>query len=401
MNGERKEEIKRNVTTGAIGTVVGAGGSSYINPDISCNNSRKTCRIAGGHLSLRVSNATLKIYSDMKNRKYNDGASIYLGEGEEGTKLDGARYGQPAPAGTATGKATGRGWKRAAAGAGVGLLVGGVSSVVMGMNRPEAAVGKPEKTVGKPQDVAGKPEDMGGNSGEAPAARPEAPAHPEWVDDQVPVATSVDDSMSFGEAFAAARAETGPGGAFEWHGQVYGTYTADEWSGMTAAEKAEYGNHFNWNHIDHSSSHVAQYSAPASDDDIEVVSVDHGGAQNDPAASDIDVVSVGYSTPQNDPTHDIEVIGVVHDADTGANVAGMIVDGQEVALVDVNGDMEFDYMAADANGNGNIEQNELADIRSQHITVDDLGGFASPDAGGNMSASGDDIDYSAGPVYDL
>ena len=318
----------------------------------------------------------------MKNRKYNDGASIYLGEGEEATKLDGARYGQPAPAGTATGKAAGRGWKRAAAGAGAALLVGGVSSVVMGMDRPEAAGGKPEKPGEKPQDVVGRPEDTGGNPGEAPAARPEAPAHPGWVDDQVPVATSVDDSMSFDEAFAAARAETGPGGAFEWHGQIYGTYTADEWSGMTAAEKAEYGDHFNWNRIDHSSSHVAQYSAPASDDDIEVVSVDH-------------------SAPQNDPTHDIEVIGVVHDADTGANVAGMIVDGQEVALVDVNGDMEFDYMAADANGNGNIEQNELADIRSQHITVDDLGGFASPDAGGNMSASGDDIDYSVGPVYDL
>lgn len=39
MNGERKEEIKRNVTTGAIGAVAGADGSSYINPDISCNNS--------------------------------------------------------------------------------------------------------------------------------------------------------------------------------------------------------------------------------------------------------------------------------------------------------------------------------------------------------------------------
>lgn len=39
MNGERKEEIKRNVTTGSIGTVAGADVSSYINPDISCNNS--------------------------------------------------------------------------------------------------------------------------------------------------------------------------------------------------------------------------------------------------------------------------------------------------------------------------------------------------------------------------
>ena len=34
-------------------------------------------------------------------------------------------------------------------------------------------------------------------------------------------AHSVTDDMSFSEAFATARAEVGPGGAFVWHGQVY------------------------------------------------------------------------------------------------------------------------------------------------------------------------------------
>ncbi len=39
---------------------------------------------------------------------------------------------------------------------------------------------------------------------------------------------TVNDNMSFAEAFAAARAELGPGGVFEWHGQLYGTFYATE-----------------------------------------------------------------------------------------------------------------------------------------------------------------------------
>ena len=50
----------------------------------------------------------------------------------------------------------------------------------------------------------------------------------------------VSDSMSFGEAFAAARAEVGPGGVFYWHGGVYGTYYANEWDAMTAEDKQEF-----------------------------------------------------------------------------------------------------------------------------------------------------------------
>lgn len=50
----------------------------------------------------------------------------------------------------------------------------------------------------------------------------------------------VSDSMSFGEAFAAARAQVGPGGVFYWHGGVYGTYYETEWNAMSAAEKHDY-----------------------------------------------------------------------------------------------------------------------------------------------------------------
>ena len=44
------------------------------------------------------------------------------------------------------------------------------------------------------------------------------------------------DEQSFKEAFDAARAEVGPGGAFHWHGNIYSTYTEDEWNNMTDTE---------------------------------------------------------------------------------------------------------------------------------------------------------------------
>ena len=58
------------------------------------------------------------------------------------------------------------------------------------------------------------------------------------IDEYLEVATSVDDSMSFNEAFAAARQEIGAGGLFIWQGHTYGTYYADEWNAMSAEELA-------------------------------------------------------------------------------------------------------------------------------------------------------------------
>lgn len=59
------------------------------------------------------------------------------------------------------------------------------------------------------------------------------------VDDVVYVTTENND-LTFGEAFAAARAEVGPGGAFVWHGGVYSTYYEEEWNAMTPAQRDDY-----------------------------------------------------------------------------------------------------------------------------------------------------------------
>lgn len=69
-----------------------------------------------------------------------------------------------------------------------------------------------------------------------------------YVGHDLDVATSVDDSMSFNEAFAAARAEVGAGGIFVWHGNTYGTYYAEEWNNMSANDKEQY-----WANVHHTS----------------------------------------------------------------------------------------------------------------------------------------------------
>ncbi len=274
--------------------------------------------------------------------------------------------------------------KRAVAGAGAGIVVGGAAAMLMGMKLPDNNILNGDEDNSKPE-------------------------HPEWVDDQVPVANSVSDDMSFVDAFNAARAEVGPGGVFEWHGQIYSTYTSDEWNNMTAEERAEYGEHFSWNDIDSSNSDVAQNTTSAShtsstaehtathqdsdDDDIEVVSVTQG--QTNTGGGSDTPIHTGEDIAGTTQESEIEVLGVVHDGDTGANIGGLMVDGQEVIVVDVDGDMNFDYIAIDANGNGEIDQNEIADIHDQNLTVNDLGGFSGAD--GSLD-SNIEPDYSDG-VY--
>lgn len=84
---------------------------------------------------------------------------------------------------------------------------------------------------------------------------PESPVH--LTGHGMDVASGVDDSMSFNQAFAAARHEVGPGGLFEWHGNTYGTYYANEWNAMSAEDKAQY-----WADVHHTTAQLNSESEP-------------------------------------------------------------------------------------------------------------------------------------------
>lgn len=68
---------------------------------------------------------------------------------------------------------------------------------------------------------------------------------PDDISSRVSLSYAVNDEMSFNEAFAAARADVGAGGVFEWRGGYYGTYYKDEWAEVDDDFKSEFSNH-NW-----------------------------------------------------------------------------------------------------------------------------------------------------------
>jgi hypothetical protein len=245
---------------------------------------------------------------------------------------------------------------------GMGVLIGSVSGSLLGMTVVEEGE-LPDHQQGETSTTTNE-------------------EHPTWLaDDTVPVATSVTDDMSFGEAFSAARAEVGPGGAFEWHGNVYGTYTAEEWNAMTPEEHQAYNEHFNWAGV--------ETSADTADDTHDIV------VDVDPA---VDTTQDG----------DVEILGVIHDSDSGANFGVTAIDGQEVIFVDVDGDMTFDYMASDVNHNGQLDPGEMVDIHNEGLTVDALGGITHPDVvdptaptlDDPMADAGNTIDFSNDPHYE-
>ena len=259
-------------------------------------------------------------------------------------------------------------WKKVAVGAGSGILLGSAATLLSA----SAPLGHAE-----------------GENAEEEGSE----THPEWTDGEVSVASSVSDDMSFSEAFTAARTEVGSGGVFEWHGNIYSTFTEDEWNGMTAEQRDEYGSHFSW-HSDNSSTETASsthsstssHSAHATDE-VEVSEVTQTSHTEEVAVVDVDP--------------EVEVLGVVHDEESGANIAGLAVDGQEVVLIDVNGDETFDVMGADVNGDQQLSQNEIVDISGQNLTVNDLGGISNPDGSLYASNNSNEIDYTNDTaVYD-
>lgn len=226
----------------------------------------------------------------------------------------------------------------------------------------------------------------------------DSPVHPEpepnpgpeplpIVDEHVSMATCVDDDMSFSQAFAAARAEVGAGGVFEWHGNLYSTYTAEEWDHMSASEQAEYNEHFAW--AADTASDEAQVVGHETEQFADYVQPEDG--EPDYPAEDVHV---------DTPEAEVEVLGVVHDDESGANIGMALVDDQEVYFIDVDDDQQFDYMATDANNDTVFSDDEVVDISDQNLTADDLGGYVNSDAG-LYAANEEGVDYLNGDMpYD-
>ena len=270
------------------------------------------------------------------------------------------------------------------------VVIGGVSGIALGGVATAAVAATTNHT---PEDAEGGDATLTGVSGTA------------HVDDSVPVA-QVSDDMSFLEAFHAAHEQVGPGGVFVWHGQVYSTYTADEWNSMTPAEQTEFGSHVHVQYAEssHTSSQSTDHEAPvaevvveqpASTTEHQSEQVSHVGETNNSTLEQQEIqvevqeplVTVGQQPTNTNVQESGEDVGApliepeveVLTYETISNEDGsqmelsvVSVDGQEMGIYDVNLDGTADLLAVDENNNQQIEENEIYDISSENLSMQAL-----------------------------
>ncbi len=204
------------------------------------------------------------------------------------------------------------------------------------------------------------------------------------------VAEDVNDDMSFGEAFAAARSEVGAGGCFVWHGNVYGTYYATEWNAMSPDEREAFT--ATTLGVDTSHSHAPEHTYTAHSSSHHHHTETHQPSSHHPSsptnsANNTSTQSTAQNTAQNptgkptvtpvkdedDPDDsDFQVIGVQKlEGEQGETMTvGLAsVHGKDVYFLDVDEDDKFDYMAYDANNNKKLDEEEFIDIREENVTV--------------------------------
>lgn len=168
----------------------------------------------------------------------------------------------------------------------------------------------------------------------------------------------VDDKATFAEAFADARAQVGPGGAFEWRGHVYNTYYAEEWNNMSAEERAEYQSKIDYNTIAGDNAGAAY------------VAEEQSQMEQDMMASNTEMVD------DDSEVEGVKVLGVEAVVDNEGNqmtVAAIEVEGEQALLVDVDNDGTMDALMIDENYDNQIDPyNEIYDIEDCNIETNDL-----------------------------
>ena len=163
----------------------------------------------------------------------------------------------------------------------------------------------------------------------------------------------VDDDEPFNEAFADARAQVGPGGVFEWHGKVYGTFYKDEWDQMSAEERAEWQSKVGYNDL-RDENEAQQYAQ-------------HQDTQAQEPVQNANVHQTSQSQEQ-EPAVEIADIRKV-DVDGNGQLDTVVELNNGVMFADLDHNGVADVAAADVNGDGMISNDEVADVRTENIVM--------------------------------
>ena len=248
------------------------------------------------------------------------------------------------------------------------VLLGGIPGILIGAFGPKAV----EAMAHGPINQTPEGDDL-------------QPAEMTQQDYTISVADNVNDDMSFNEAFAAARAEVGPGGAFVWQGNVYSTYRADdpEWRNMTAEQRLE-----------HSDTIMAQVHPTTSEHQATIASTESTEGVDVPVEP-VDVQEQGQDDAGEIDVHIVGVGQVAAEDGSLVTVGYGEVDGMEAMFADSDGDGDVDTVLIDINGNGEVDENEFFNAQGSGITVDGM----IEEAQANMAQQMEDQLYADMPDY--
>lgn len=187
--------------------------------------------------------------------------------------------------------------------------------------------------------------------------------------------TTVDDSMSFKEAFDTARGEIGPGGVFYWRGKIFNTYTSDEWNSMSKEEKNVFAQNVKPEVAaeDIDTNLMADIDA-TEDDVVEEVSVVVEESASDNNLATATVAEVQEDVQNETGDNDVRVIGY-GDIDLAngraVTVEELEINGQRVAVIDVDQDGVGDIAMSDLNHNNHADDGEIIDLHTGDVLAFD------------------------------
>lgn len=197
--------------------------------------------------------------------------------------------------------------------------------------------------------------------------------------------------ISFDEAFAAARAQVGPGGIFYWHGAIFSTYTVDEWNELTEAQQEQFAQQVrpevDVDHVD-----AEQIAAVAAQDDADAAveedaPVADAAAEDDvllaDAAADEDVLVAEAAVDEDVLVADAAVeedapVEAAPVAEASVAEPSIAEFAEDLAMADVapqefvdNVELDEDVQIADSESQHVIEDLALADVSTKSSAAQD------------------------------
>jgi len=188
---------------------------------------------------------------------------------------------------------------------------------------------------------------------------------------------TVDDSMSFNHAFETARAQVGAGGVFTWRGNIFNTYTADEWKAMSNDEKRLFAEQVkpeipaaevDTKQVAENASAETDAQVATVDDDVQIAAEQHHDTE----------VNRNYEAHLQTTTwdelaqekNDVRIVGF-KEIEVGngrsINMQELDVNGQRVAVIDVDKDGDPDFALTDLNHNHEMEEGEVIDLHTGEV----------------------------------